>query len=738
MGALSRLFLAIFLVVSLGNCNEVAYSFGDSGDQLLGTGNPTEYEGSDIVTSAVASITPEISKTVEKIKKEINLKLNVGNDSVRKEGLRLILEYPGDKTINQICSIYDYMVSNWRFAHDPRGMEVFQYSNESLKLGKGKYSGQGDCDDFSILLASLIESIGCTSRIVLANGPMGGHAFTEVYLGKAEGNESDVDRMVNWLKTHYNVKNINTHTNLDTDDVWLNLDWWKDPDTGIELTKHPGGPFFKATDYTIIPIQENASLVALRPLNDPPLAQFTKSPNAPNARENVSFDASLSKDIGSEGNITRYIWDFGDGSNGAGINVTHNYSQGGKYRVNLTVVDNDGALNFSRQEIEINEPPYPFINFRPEEPLIKGDVIEFNATSSQDKGGRISNYEWDFGDESHSNKAIEQKVFSSDGNKTVRLTVTDDKGARNTTSSDIRIWTISAKISNIKEFAYVPRNLTILGDYTPNRLNRDIWIFVKPSTEEQYVPQLKDSQGKSGALMIDGKFESRIEVGDENEEHKVFSIIVAWANEEASQSISLWSANREKNRGFAELPKGVNEVSRVEVIRSREMYNEAPCLTKLNQSIKGGITKINNSDNTLVVEKDTVSYGNNSVDNYMNVCGFISPGIKDKHIWVLIYSPNGKWYPQSNNTIKGHVNNCYIESSTEWRAESWFGSKSGEPTDVVAVLVDNDADKFLDEFQRNCSERINYKGEKGDYPGLMTIELPPGIKEIDRLHVIKR
>jgi hypothetical protein len=54
------------------------------------------------------------------------------------------------------------------------------------------------------------------------------------------------------------------------------------------------------------------------------------------------------------------------------------------------------------------------------------------------------------------------------------------------------------------------------------------------------------------------------------------------------------------------------------------------------------------------------------------------------------------------------------------------------------VLVDNDADKFFDEFQKNCSERINSKSEKGDYPGLMTIELPRGIEEIGRLCVIKR
>ncbi len=705
-------------------------------------GNLTEYKDSDTVNPAINNEIPDRSpisgkdKTIELIKKEINLKLNVGNSTVRKEGLRLILEYPGDKTINQISSIYDCMVGNWRYAPDPRGMEVFQYSNESLDLGKGKYSGQGDCDDFSILLASLIESIGCTSRIVLGNGPMGGHAYTEVYLGKAEGNDSDVDRMINWLKDQYKVQNINTHTNLDTGDVWLNLDWWKDPDTGIELTKHPGGPFFQATDCTIIPIRENISLVALRPLNDPPLAQFTISPNAPNVGEIVCFDASLSRDIGIEGKIESYLWDFGDECNDTGINVTHIYSHGEKYRVNLTVVDNDGAENYSIQIIEINDLPNPVISFEPEEPLIVDQKIWFDASSSKDNDGKINRYEWDFGDGSYSNNALEQKVYSRDGNMTLNLTVTDDRGATNTASCNIRVWKIRAEINNIAEYEYVPMNLTILGDYTPNKLDKDIWIFVKPTREEIYYPQLGES---GGALMRAGKFEMRIKAGEENDSNNQFDIVVALANEDASQYISLWSEDSDKKSGLPELPNGVDEDTRLRVIRSQEKYDQAPHLKELNKSLKGGIIKINNTDNTLIVEKDSGLYGNNLVDNYMNVCGFISQDIRDKHIWVLVYSSNGKWYPQSNNTdIKGHVKNCYLESPTEWRAESWFGSKSGEPTDVVAVLVDDDADRFFDEFQRNCSERINNEGEKGDYPGLMTIELPPGIEEIDRLHVMKR
>ncbi len=184
--------LALFAAISSSSAQEVAYAYSESGGRSLEGSNITQYNGTDIVTSVIASGRYTGSSAsqgsgiiVEEIKREIENKLNVGNPRVRDEGRSLILEYPGDGTINQICSIYEHMVDNWSYARDTRGIEEFQYSNQSLEYGKGKFSGQGDCDDFSILMASLIESIGGTSRIVLAYGPNGGHAYTEVYLGKA-------------------------------------------------------------------------------------------------------------------------------------------------------------------------------------------------------------------------------------------------------------------------------------------------------------------------------------------------------------------------------------------------------------------------------------------------------------------------------------------------------------------------------------------------------------------------
>ena len=57
----------------------------------------------------------------------------------------------------------------------------------------------------------------------------------------------------------------------------------------------------------------------------PPLASFSYSPDVLFVNETASFDASESDDPVGKRAIASYIWDFGDGSTGAGLRVTHAY-----------------------------------------------------------------------------------------------------------------------------------------------------------------------------------------------------------------------------------------------------------------------------------------------------------------------------------------------------------------------------------------------------------------------------
>ncbi len=58
----------------------------------------------------------------------------------------------------------------------------------------------------------------------------------------------------------------------------------------------------------------------------------------------------------------RYTWDFGDGTTGGGVDVTHSYSAAGSYQVTLTVTDDGGLSDSATQSVQIDE---PIINLPP-------------------------------------------------------------------------------------------------------------------------------------------------------------------------------------------------------------------------------------------------------------------------------------------------------------------------------------------------------------------------------------
>jgi len=95
------------------------------------------------------------------------------------------------------------------------------------------------------------------------------------------------------------------------------------------------------------------SFTTLGTPNQPPIASFTYYPENPLLGEQITFDASSSYD--SDGNITNYEWDFGDGNvtNTTHEILNHSYSEAGNYEVTLTVTDDDGVTNSTTKEITV-------------------------------------------------------------------------------------------------------------------------------------------------------------------------------------------------------------------------------------------------------------------------------------------------------------------------------------------------------------------------------------------------
>lgn len=153
---------------------------------------------------------------------------NYQNAIVRNTAVMLASSSPGNFNLGQICDIFDFSYQNWSYVNDPVSLDYFAKASETIsnKLN-------GDCDDFAILMCSLILSIGGEARINFAYDQHSGHAFTEINIGK-----TNVNSIVNYLKIRYkDFNNINYRTD-NLGNKWLNLDWW---------ANYPGGKYFNYT-----------------------------------------------------------------------------------------------------------------------------------------------------------------------------------------------------------------------------------------------------------------------------------------------------------------------------------------------------------------------------------------------------------------------------------------------------------------------------------------------------------
>ena len=86
----------------------------------------------------------------------------------------------------------------------------------------------------------------------------------------------------------------------------------------------------------------------------PPTAAFEYSPASPSVDNLIQF-TDLSTD--QDGNIVKWIWNFGDGDNSTEQNPTHRYSVFGEYLVSLTVTDDLGATGCVSQTIPVRGKP---------------------------------------------------------------------------------------------------------------------------------------------------------------------------------------------------------------------------------------------------------------------------------------------------------------------------------------------------------------------------------------------
>jgi len=190
------------------------------------------------------------------------------------------------------------------------------------------------------------------------------------------------------------------------------------------------------TDGTYYTFGSSVNYSAIIGTWGPITANFTGSPTLVAGGFPVTFTDN------SFGYPSAYSWSFGDGNTSSVKNPTYTYSSIGLYTVSETAYmsENASVTNTLTRTNYINVttavPASPVANFTGTPTTVSvGSSVQFNDTST----GIPTSWSWDFGDTFGSTLQNPVHAYSSAGNYTVNLTVTNGIGS-NTTSKINYIW----------------------------------------------------------------------------------------------------------------------------------------------------------------------------------------------------------------------------------------------------------------------------------------------------------
>ncbi|MFQ5910611.1 MAG: PKD domain-containing protein, partial [Thermoplasmata archaeon] len=153
--------------------------------------------------------------------------------------------------------------------------------------------------------------------------------------------------------------------------------------------------------------------------------------------EEITFDARASFDMESS---IEWLWDFGGGLTSTLPVTTHAYETAGIYPVALTVTDMKGLTGSTSVVVQIVEKKPTAIVDAPSRTVFhEGEAIFFSAHALYPGSQSSLTFEWDFGDSSVSTGRDVFHTYSDDGSYTVKLTVSDEAGNKDTVEMDMLI-----------------------------------------------------------------------------------------------------------------------------------------------------------------------------------------------------------------------------------------------------------------------------------------------------------
>ncbi|MEX0285738.1 MAG: PKD domain-containing protein [Paracoccaceae bacterium] len=126
---------------------------------------------------------------------------------------------------------------------------------------------------------------------------------------------------------------------------------------------------------------------------------------------------------------TSVNWLFGDGTTATGPSATHGFDRPGLFPVVVQMDDGKGLPNSRQSEevyVRVNRSPTALAG--PDRIVCPGEVVTFDAGSSNDLDGELVGFVWEFSDGVVLEGKTVDRVFDDPADLMVRLSVRDDSG----------------------------------------------------------------------------------------------------------------------------------------------------------------------------------------------------------------------------------------------------------------------------------------------------------------------
>lgn len=212
------------------------------------------------------------------------------------------------------------------------------------------------------------------------------------------------------------------------------ISWrWELGNGVVSTLKNPSATYFNPGTYTVKLVVRNASGSdsILRQqyitIYGNPSVDFETNDTVGCAPMPVMFS---DKSLAGSGDISKWDWDFGDGSIASAQQPSHVYTSSGSFNVSLKVTNSFGCTKTvtKNQYIKINEGVKALFNTSSAGLCAAPITVQFNNASA----APAISYTWDFGDGKTSSATNPSHTYNSNGSYTITLIAASAQGCADT------------------------------------------------------------------------------------------------------------------------------------------------------------------------------------------------------------------------------------------------------------------------------------------------------------------